>query len=47
MPAGVDDLARNYLVRQYAAFMINIVEKQIERGDPLGETRFDLAPFSA
>src|ERR1700689_1725854 len=28
VPARIDDLARDYLVRQYAAFMINVLEKQ-------------------
>src|SRR5450755_925086 len=45
--ARIDGFARDYLVRQYAAFMINVAEKQIERGDALGETRLDLTPFSA
>src|SRR5437868_14402356 len=31
VPAGVDDLARDYLVRQYAAFMIDVLEKEIDR----------------
>src|SRR5271169_2663661 len=47
MSARVDDLARDCLVRQYAAFMINVLEEQIERGDALGEARLDLPPLSA
>src|SRR5216683_8005199 len=47
VPAGVDDLARDYLVRQYAAFMINVLEKEIEGDDALGKARLDLPPLGA
>src|SRR5579863_2240037 len=36
VPACKDDLARDYFVRQYAAFMVNVPQKQIKRGDALG-----------
>jgi hypothetical protein len=36
LPAAIDDLARHMAVVENLAFVINIVEKQIQRGDALG-----------
>ena len=47
VPARVDNLARDDLVRQDAALMINVLQKQIEGGDALGEARLDLPPLGA
>jgi hypothetical protein len=45
LAAAVHDLARHMAVVENLAFVINIVQKQIEGGDALGKTLFDVLPL--
>ena len=47
MPAGIDHLARDHLVGQAAALVIDVLQEQIERGDALGQAALDGVPFGA
>ena len=47
MLAGVDDFPRDDAVFQNARFVIDILEKQIERGEALCEAAFNDVPFRA
>ena len=43
MLAAVDQFARDDVVGEDAAFVIDVAQEKIERGEALGETLFDLA----
>ena len=47
MLAAVHDFARHGAVRKNAAFVVNIAQEQVERGNALGQSAFDAAPFRA
>ena len=47
MPAAVNDFAGHGAIGKNAAFVINVAQKQIERGNALGQAALDEAPFRA
>ena len=47
MFAAIDHFARDHAVGQDAAFVVDVVQKQIERGDALRQAALDVAPFRA
>ncbi len=45
MFAAIDEFARHYAVVQDAAFVIEVLEEQIQRRDALGESFLNVRPF--
>ena len=45
MAAAVNQFARNDAIRQNSAVVVNVFEKEIQRGDALRQAVLDLAPL--
>src|SRR5215469_7984870 len=45
--AAIDDLARNNAIGENAAFVVDVAQKKIQRGNALRKTAFDVIPLGA